>query len=298
MSYLMHIGFDNNCRLSRRVYYFEYGSIRYKLIQNNMRKWQDVLLTIIGGINNGPSKEQAYSVAAEFLSALSWENDSRIKLEHIGGPGRGKRFTLKKAKCQSFTFPRVPFGGYAIGYNISRIPKIETNEQKIALTLFREASSSNNYYLSFLFYWQILEIAKTNPIGWVNKIYKKRHQNKFYIEQRDLDILSIGTKSLGDYLNDDCRHAIAHIIRKPNKRRLRLDTLEDCTRIAVGTRVVEGFAKFYIKNKLQLNKNMYLVRKGSKGFPFYADENYMKKHYCTVAYAPVPLGRIRKKKWH
>lgn len=78
MQYLMDIGFDNSSRLCRNVYYFEYKGIRYKLIQNNMRKWCDVLITIVE--NDSLLKNQAYFVASEFLAALAWQNKSSIKL--------------------------------------------------------------------------------------------------------------------------------------------------------------------------------------------------------------------------
>jgi len=50
--------------------------------------------------------------------------------------------------------------GHSVGYDINRIPEIETEEQRDALVLFREASSSNNDYLAFLFFWQVIEIGK------------------------------------------------------------------------------------------------------------------------------------------
>ena len=79
MSYLMHIGFDNSARLSRGVYYFEYKGVRYKLIQNNIRRWCDVLLTILTTYDK-KSVDHRYRTASEFLSALSWQNNSRVEV--------------------------------------------------------------------------------------------------------------------------------------------------------------------------------------------------------------------------
>lgn len=70
MAYLMHIGFDNNSRLWKDVYYFEYKGVRYKLIQNKI-KWCDVLLTIIPNHNDKRAIDYAYTNASEFLSALT-----------------------------------------------------------------------------------------------------------------------------------------------------------------------------------------------------------------------------------
>ena len=84
MGFLMHIGFDNSSRLWKKVFYFEYKGIRFKLIQNNPRKWCDVLLTIIPSHNNEEAKNEAYLKASEFLSALSWENNSLVKVQEEG----------------------------------------------------------------------------------------------------------------------------------------------------------------------------------------------------------------------
>lgn len=286
MPYLMHIGFDNSHRLSRNVYYFEYKGIRYKLIQNNVRQWSDVLLTIVNDINDRISQDMAFMTAAEFLSALSWENGALIKLREIGGPGVSQGYTLKKAQCSSFGLPRVPFSGYIVGNSIIRIPKIETEEQQLALSLFREALSSNNEELSFLFYWHILEVAGTKPIGWIDKTYRHRGQNRLYIPQENIKLLQIGNKSIGYYLYDDCRNAIAHIMRKPKKKTLKLDVPEERRRIILSTRVIKEFAKFYIINELQLKRKMYLVRKNGVGFPVYMDQDYSEKHYCTIVLEP------------
>lgn len=295
MAYLMHIGFDNSSRLCRRIYYFEYKKVKYKLIQNNPKKWCDVLLTIIGDKESNITEQIAYNTAGEFLSALGWENNSKVKLWHSGGPG-GRDFTLRKARCSMFTFPRVPFGGYSLGYDICRIPKIETLEQKTALALFREAFSSNNHFLSFLFFWQIFEVGKMNPIGWINKSYSRK-MNKLYLPKEYMNRLDLKGRSLGHYLYDDCRNAIAHIRRKPTKTRLQFDTLEEDARLAISTRIIEEFAKLYIKDELNLKNSLFLVRQKNRNFPFYADEEYIKSHFCKIAYQRPPLHKIMKRRF-
>jgi len=295
----MHIGFDNRFRLQRNVYYFEYNQIRYKLIQNNPRKHCDVLLTLIDYIKNEHSQDKAYRVAAEFLSALSWANNSDITLFNIGGWGKPKGFTLRTAKCQSFSFPKIPFRGNMIGADISSIPKIETEKHKIALALYREASASNNDYLAFIFYWQILEVSGAAPINWMNKVYRKKDKHRLFISNSDIRYMQIGSKKIGDYLYDDCRNAIAHITRKPNKRTLDLNNPNEKARLAVSTRVIKQFAQLYIKNILDMNKKLHLIRKRKgSGFPFYADEDYMKNNPCVMAYSyrSTPLFKAKKRK--
>ncbi|MDP2652216.1 MAG: hypothetical protein Q8O94_03700 [bacterium] len=77
MNYLLQIGFDNSHRLSRKEYFFEYRGVRFKLVQRNPRKWSDALLTIVPEMN-GAANELAFARAAEFLSALGWQNHSMV----------------------------------------------------------------------------------------------------------------------------------------------------------------------------------------------------------------------------
>ena len=121
---LMHIAFDNSLRLKNKIYYFEYKSVRFKLIQNNPRKWSDVLLTIVS-IDDKKEKQKAYSTAGEFLSALSWKNSSSVAFMIAGGLGIPDNYTLQQSKCSSFVFPQIPFEGNVTGHNLSIIPDIE-----------------------------------------------------------------------------------------------------------------------------------------------------------------------------
>lgn len=292
----MHIGFDNSHRLCKNVYYFEYKGIRYKLIQNNIRKWCDVLLTIIPDVSDKKAQNQAYIVASEFLSALSWANSSLVALKSLGGMSVPHDYQLRTAKCRVFSFPKVPFTGNIVGYNILKIPKIETEEQRTALILFREAFSSNNDYLAFLFFWQVLETEKGNASEWINEAYKN-NRNKIHLYKEDINNLPLKGKSLGHYLYDDCRNVIGHIMRKGGgKTRLKLDTPEENIRISRSTNIIRGFAQFYIIDKLKLHKKMYLVRKNRKSFPVFVDEEYTRKYPCTIAYKTPPFRYMRKKR--
>lgn len=284
MAYLMHIGFDNSRRLRRNIYYFEYRYVRFKLIQNNTIKWQDVLLTIIPEMNDDKRKTEVYLVASDFLSALAWENKSMVKLQCPGGRTIPDNFRLRNAKRFIRTFTQIPYCGRIVGFDICRIPWIQTEEQKSALTLYREASASNNDYLAFLFFWQILEIGKSDPIGWINKAWRK-NRNKIRVTNSELKRLPKNGKDLGHYFYDDCRNAISHIHgRKKGKVRVKLDTPADNTRIAISTRVIKEFARFYIESALFLNKKMYLLRKRGKGFPVYVNEQNAGNFPGKIAY--------------
>ncbi len=266
MPAILNIAFDNTRRLRKRVYSFEYKNVRFKLIQNNPRKWADILMTIVPNTHDS-SNEQIRNTAGEFLSALSWQNLSRVAVQFLGFDGIALNFHLRSAKCRWFVFPQTPFDGKITGYGIDQIPAVETEEQRIALTLFREAFSSNKVLLSFLFYWQILEIGGNEPIGWINKIFiRGKHSD---LLTADIQQLSLGSKKLGEYLSDDCRHAIAHVRRRPGKTALKFDLAAENKRLAISTRVVEHFSRYYIANDLKLAGKMCLVHSKDPYFPVY-----------------------------
>jgi hypothetical protein len=266
----------------RNIYYFEYKNIKFKLIQNG-QKYKDVLLSILPTYND-KEIEEVFNIASEFLSALAWKNNSLVTIEHLGGHSNSKIKNLKQARCSFFAFRTIPRGYGARGYSIRRIPYIENKNQKLALALFREASSTLNYYLSFLFYWYILDIGQKSikdKINWINNVFinKKIHIDDFYINW-----LPVNNNNIAGYLYDDCRCAIAHIVRRKGKRTLELDSYLDKSRISISTRVLKEFAKYYIENNLSLKKNLFLVRKRRMGFPIFISEDNLKKNYFTIAY--------------
>jgi hypothetical protein len=266
MALLMHICFANSRRLDARVYYFEYGGVRFKLIQNNPTKSADVLLTILPSRDDA-ALQSAYGRAAEFLSALSWENSAQIALEDCGGFGVRDGFPLRQAQCRVFTFPQITYGGHVTGHGLSSIPKIETEEQRKALALMREARSANKVWLRFLFFWQVMDI-RGNPTSWVNRTY--RHK-AIHIAPHELQRLETWAGEIGDYFEDACRHAIAHIRRYPGKARLHFDDRLENVRMAVSARIAERFADHYVRTELRLTKKLHLMRLGRRGFPTYLD---------------------------
>jgi hypothetical protein len=292
MPFLMHISFDNSGLLGRNVYYFEYRGIRFKLIQSTSLRWCSVLLTILPE-DTATSRNQAYMAASEFLSALAWQNHSTVAMWDSRGLGVPKHLRLRQAKRFVFDLPRIAIRhkGRVVGLDICTLPKVETDEQRTALVLFREARSSNNCYLSFLFFWQVMETAGANIVEWVNSAYEK-HRDALTITDYELKRLPLKGGKLGNYLEDDCRHAIAHIRRYSWKTSLKLDTAVDNERIAVSSNIVERFAAFYIREELGLRKRQYLIRKGGKGFPVFVDEEYLSTHSCTIAYRRVDSWKL------
>lgn len=96
------------------------------------------------------TRSQVFSKAAEFVSALSWEIGASAAVWEVGGLGWPDDLPLSAARPSIRTFPRIPHEGNLTGYDLVKIPWVKTEEQRIALGLFREARASNNPYLAFL----------------------------------------------------------------------------------------------------------------------------------------------------
>jgi hypothetical protein len=269
MPYLMHIALDNPFRLKRRVHYFEYKGVRFKLIQNNPRKWSDVLITIVDDYPPNAEAQRAFAAASEFTSALSWEYDVGLALRHVGGPGIPSNYTLRSAKCRVRVFPEIPFRGNIIGFDLSRIAKIDTDFQRKAITLFREAKSSNKVWLSALFYWQILE-SLGQADSWINKALRRDKELALALNENVRDLPLTG-RTVGGYLQEHCRHAIAHIRRHPGKAVLEFDNEENINEFFRSARLLEALAKYYIRNVLGVKETLFLARHRGKGFPIYLD---------------------------
>ncbi len=282
MAFVLHISFDNTRRLKRQVYYFRYRNHLFKLIQHSPRKHADVLLTIIPTAK-GMEEQFSYSVASEFLSALSWENNSQIAMRHSGGYGARDGLSLRSARCSIYSLPRLP-SYYSImkGYTIDRIPKVETAEQRTALTLFRDGYSSNHTYISFLLFWQVLDTAGRKATEIATQIYGA-HKQHLHIKS-SIEQLNLGGRDLGDYLWEDCRNAIAHIKRAKTRTSIKPDNADDNRRILISTHIICEIARYFISHDLNLSESLYLVRCKGIPYPLYTDEAFIHTHSCKMAY--------------
>ncbi len=219
----------------------------------------------------GDAQQAAYAAAGEFLSALSWKNGSRIAFDYVGRIGWPTAAPLRRANFRWTGPPQVPYQGHALGFDIDPIPTITNDDQRRALAMVREALSSNNVLLSFLLYWQVMEIGHARPSEWVNWVWKQPPPG-FRVPTADIAKLPLGALPLGDYLWEDCRSAIAHIRRSPGKRALRFDNIDEVGRLAFSSNVVAYFARQYIKRELGLTGKMFLARKRGRAFPEFVDE--------------------------
>lgn len=272
MPYLLQVGIDKSFRLKRNVHFFEFQGVRFKFVQHNPlrgRKYPDALLTIVDDYNI-PSAQQALTVAGYWSSALVWQTKRPIAVHVLGGASWPAGLPLRRARCNIFGWPRLPFYGDMRGIDIYRIARTTTDDQRRALTLFREAQASNSVLLPILLHWQILEVGTTQPIGWIDKAL--RSSRRLYRVRELTAQLQLGGRRLGEYLQDECRHAIAHITRKPGRRRLKFDDLDESRRLGVSGSILEELAIEYIEQQLGVRETLWLVRPARGGFPRYLDQ--------------------------
>lgn len=286
----MEMSFDNSHRLVRKRHLFEYRGYRFSLIQDNPGKHPDHLLTILPSYDESHCNA-VFAVAAEFASAVCWQNNARVAIWESGGHGSSHIQPLARLQPTIFSLPRIPSRGNAVGYELTRLPLIETEAQRMALARFREGRASNNDYLSFLFFWQVLEASSGDPIGFVDKALRK-HRREIYLALEAIDKLPLQGRSVGHYLYTDCRNVIAHF-RPKSGAMLNLDARYDRLHLVWSTRAIEQFAKCYIRNVLGLNKYCYLVRKQRSAFPVYVPEDQLSAHRYRIAYPSPRWGRLR-----
>jgi hypothetical protein len=255
--------------------YFSYKGVRFKFIENDPRKWSDVLLTIVADRHQ---EETAYSVAGEWASALSWELQLPVSVRALGAKGVGATFRLRQARCNTRSWPVLPFHGSITGYDFSRVASISSEQQRLALAVYREAQCSNNVLLSILLYWQILEIGNPKSKRWINRAITN-YPAQLASAKEYVSRLPLKSRKLADYLEDDCRHAIAHIKRRPGRMALTFDSIEEIGRLNLSEATLRDLARVYIGDQLKVTDRSWLVRAKGRGFPTYVGEKDAQAFY-------------------
>lgn len=258
--YLVHIPFTITSRLIRPTYLFSYKGQSFKICRTSLKKYADNLITIV---EQQEDINRVARIAAEYFSALAWQNRGDVQFGNPTWVRNGRIRDLRTANASIFAFQMIPPGRGISGHSISVLPHIENDRQRLALALYREAGASNNDYLKFLFLWQILAVGSKGSIGVANRA-RQEIRDTTWINQLDLK-----GKSIGNYFANDCRDAIAHVTRPAGETTLDFDNPEDRRRISISVRAVDEFARHHIKNRLDLNKSLYLFKEKPGSIPAY-----------------------------
>lgn len=267
-SYILHFSLTNHARLDRQNYLMEYRGVQFKLVQEHGWKWADHLLTIIPDFSP-LAKQHAFEIGQELVNLLSWQLRSPMQLAEAGGGSCRHGTRLSQARPSIRMFRTIPFGGNFVNNSPSIIPAVDTEQQRLALGLFREARASNNDYFAFLFYWHVIETGYEKGAKVVDRIYAA---NGPKLARDDIARLSLGGRSLGEHLQENVRNAIAHIKRWSGRKPLELNNLEQRNEMTAAARVARRIAEAYIEFDLGIGKRqLFLMRKGRSGFPVYID---------------------------
>lgn len=294
-------GIECSAILPRRVSYFRYDGIHFKLIQNYSPAYCDTLVTLDPNQIDQPD-DHIFTAASEWLYCFCFDNKLIGRCSPQGAIG-GSQGSIKKLKSQYGTFRTIHMHGhFSLDHDIHRISRVTTAEQKRALRLFMEAKASNSPFHRFLFFYQVLDIggraednvmAITNPIppqiGFIKDDFKR----------------IITALPLAEYLWEECRSAIAHFRRHPGKRQIDLNTMDDTERITISARIMEDIASYYLRKSLGLSDRLFLCRHGNKPAEYVHDRDPRIRAMRGI-YIPAPLqkhensSKIRKlmATWH
>jgi hypothetical protein len=138
-------------------------------------------------------------------------------------------------------------------------------------------------YYKFLCHWKILKIyskkekevsGKTKKsIDWINKTIK---ENKWILRDAHFEEKFLCKKTIGEYLYDECRNAIAHVM--PTYK-LKPDSGASLMRVHIANSVIELLVDIFMKKELGLiysiedtGNYLFLKKKKEKAISVFESE--------------------------
>ena len=239
---------DTICRFEKAEYIFKFEGKMYRLIRGTDQEL-DKLCTIT---DNSDAEHDESERTMRLVDYLSWELRQPIRYVSVGNQGYADgKITLETALINSFHGRRLR--GSVV--NISSIPDVTNDTQRLALSLWNEARVSYSPFLGFINYWKILELSpygkrlKGKPSKRAKKWVNSVPHHKVYIREEMGKILAAEKIDLGTFLYDRCRNAIAHVTRKPV---LSPGNVKDRLQINIAGEVAENLARYYMQEELGL----------------------------------------------
>lgn len=294
---LLQVSFSNSARLSGNTHYFRYLGHDFKLVQSRSKYHADTLLSIIK--DDKASERAAFVAAAQFFSALCWKTQGRVEFNL--GPSSTSRVprSLQDARVTMIDFQKIAPGSETAGNFISVLPDIQTPAQREALALYREANASNNIYLRFLFFFQVLTIgASKAPLNTKDQIANVLAHPRWQLRDphKVIDRLPLKGQTLAEYLYDDCRNAIGHV-KRGGKKEIDFDDPEHRFRIAESTTVAKQLAAAHIEWNLGLTGELYLKQLPTSPIPEFLPSGTQPGKWVGLPKfkpPPKPVGRPRR----
>lgn len=246
---------ETDARLAKAEYIFEFQERVFRLVRGTDTEL-DKLCTITDG--SAQENAQAYETAMRLFDYLSWQWQTGIRCMDGGGPGFQSDEPILKILASR---PIQMFHARMLRSMIVEplfLPDVRNDVLQVALGLLNEALQATSPFFRFINFWKILGLphsgdrrgnADKRAIARVDRAASERVPEigdlRNRLKQRGIHA------TLGNYLYEECRNAIAHITRPPA---LSPSKLLHRDRILEAERVAEHLARFYIRTELGLGR--------------------------------------------
>ncbi len=246
---------EMDAHLAKAEYIFEFDGRSFRLVRGT-----DAELDKLCTITDGSSQEnaQAYETAMKLCDYLNWEWQTGIRCMDGGGPSFRSDEPVLKVLANR---PIQMFHARTLrGTTVEPLflPDVQNDVPRVALGLLNEALQATSPFFRFINYWKILGLprlgkrhgdADERAIARVDRAPSERVPElgdlRNSLKQRGIHA------TLGNYLYEECRNAIAHITRPPA---LSPSKLLHRDRILEAECVAEHLARFYIRTELGLGR--------------------------------------------
>jgi len=189
------------------------------------------------------NEKEILEAGYKFLSELAWLFNTRVEVLATGGAGNHK----------------MPIGIMGRSYNrilnsihLDDYEQVaSSNEQKLALGLYREAISSNSKFYAFLCYFKIINILYKTGLtqkNWINNNISRIRNNKKTLE----GFRSSGITDIGDHMYHSGRCAIAHASIQSGEPIADPDCYEDIYRISSELDLIQELAQIFMSEELKV----------------------------------------------
>lgn len=181
--------------------YFKFEGRTFRWINGTP---QSSAILSIGVSSSDPNYKPEYEAINRLFATLVWRHNVKIGSDFsVGGARRALPYTYS---------PRLS-GGTKIGADLVQdmMPGGKTDEDWLALALYKEGRNADSVFYRFFNYWKVLEVAMPDwkqRAAWI-----EANASRVSGEERLPDIGTAG--SLSEYLYDSGRCAIAHVSHDP-----------------------------------------------------------------------------------
>ena len=239
---------DTNVLFEESEYYLKFKGHNLKYVPKAREGSQDDLLLEMDRRMDG---ETAYELIVEFLSVLSFSLDAEFEMGNssiIEGQG------LALEKVQSSCAGKRRIAAWDSKKHFIPIKQISDHAQLGRIKLFRIAKTARPVYAQFLFWWHCVAYGEAKDMITAEKI-DQYYSDDSYQKVDDILKEKILLKeekhmTVGKYIFECARHAVAHIERSPDKsgKSLDVDSLKELRHFSSINAVLEKYAKSVIEN--------------------------------------------------